>query len=70
MRQFHLINVCMDAQGKTVKATICDRDFGLFDALELCPAGVAVLGKDVEYGPVVRFPVRKLVAGNILDLDR
>jgi hypothetical protein len=66
-RQFRLAYVRPSADGKMVTATIIDHDFDRFTNLT---ADVKLLGDDHDGNPIVRFPARKLVAGNVLDLDR
>ena len=67
-RQFRLARIRPSADGKTITATVVDRDWTRETYLA-CPGDVTVIAQDAEGCPVVRFPERKL-ALNVLDFDR
>ncbi len=67
MRQFHLIYARPAADGRTVVATVRDRDWTLFTQP---PPDVKIIGFSEDGDPIIRFPSSKLICNRIIDFDR
>ena len=65
-RQFNLCYVKDSVDGKTVTAMINDKDYNRFTTF----APDVKFSHSTDEGNFYKFPKRKIVGGNVLDLDR
>ena len=66
-RQFNLTNIVPSSRTKRYKAEVVDQDW---DRFTTPPASVRIIGSNANGDPIITFPARKLVGGNVLDFDR
>jgi len=71
-RQFNLTNIVPSSRTagskeKRYKAEVVDRDW---DRFTTPPSSVRIIGSNANGDPIITFPARKLVGGNVLDFDR